>query len=131
MENTVILSIDTLPGSPFNGTGTVGIVITNGVPSYFKIVGVNLHQITSVTWYPATIGSVLFQTRNIILVDDTNTLGTFMIKVTENYLDDTDRSGYLSFTLLDGTTLTAPVKTFGRISIAPTWQAPDAGLNTG
>ena len=54
-----------------------------------------------------------------------------MIRVLDNYLDTNDRGGYLSFRLDDGNTLSAPVKTYGRISVMPLWQAPDSGLITG
>lgn len=126
---TTIAQIQTLPNSPYNGTGIVGIVITNGVPTYFKVTGSDLDKIVSVNWYPENAGSVKFTTRGMILVDDT--LGTFMIMVTDNYLYDNNRAGHISFRLDDGTTLTAPVKTFGRVSVGPLWQAPDQGLITG
>ncbi len=126
---TSIAQIYALPGCPFNGSGLVGIVITNGVPSYFKVVGSDLDRIVSVNWYPENAASVKFNTRGMILVD--NTLGTFMIQVTDNYLSTTDRAGHISFRLDDGTTLTAPVRTYGRVSVGPMWQAPDQGLITG
>jgi hypothetical protein len=75
------------------------------------------------------MASVEFITRGLILVD--NTLGTFMVMVTNNFFFDTDRGGHISFRLDDGTTLTSPVKTFGKVSLVPLWQAPEAGLNTG
>lgn len=126
---TAIASIDALPGGPYNGTGTVGIVITSGIPSYFKVTGADLSDITSVNWYPANPGSVLFQTRELILLD--NETGTFMIMVTNNYLNNCDRGGHISFRLTDGTTLTAPVKTYGPVSVGPLWTAPEQGLITG
>jgi hypothetical protein len=126
---TTVTNIQTLPGSPYNGTGTVGIVITSGVPTYIKVTGADLNRIVDVNWYPAQPSSVLFETRKLILVD--NTTATFMIKVTNNYLYDYDRGGHISFRLDNGTTLTAPVKTFGRVSVAPLWQAPGEGLITG
>jgi hypothetical protein len=33
--------------------------------------------------------------------------------------------------LIDRTTLTVPVKTFGPVSLGPLWQAPGQGLITG
>jgi len=126
---TSIAQIQSLPGSPYNGTGIVGIVITNGVPSYFKVTGSELDKIVSVNWYPENAASVKFTTRNMILVD--NTLGTFMVMVTDNFLYDYDRGGHISFRLDDGTTLTAPVKTYGRVSVGPLWQPADQGLITG
>jgi len=126
---TSIAQIQALPNSPFNGTGIVGIVITNGIPSYFKVIGSELNRIVSVNWYPENPASVKFTTREMILVDDT--LGTFMVQVTDNYLYDNDRGGHISFRLDDGTTLTAPVRTYGRVSVGPLWQAPDQGLITG
>jgi hypothetical protein len=126
---TTIDNIQTLPGSPYNGSGLVGIVITNGIPTFFKVTGSNLDRIVSVNWYPEHAATVQFKKRDMILVD--NTTGTFMIMVTDNYLYDTDRGGHISFRLDDGTTLTSPVKTFGRISVSPLWTSPDQGLNTG
>ena len=124
-----IASIISLPSGPYNGSNIVGVIITSGVPSYFKIQGSNLDRIVSVNWYPRNAASVLQESRNIILVD--NTIGTFMIRVLDNYLDINDRGGHISFRLDDGTTLQAPVKTYGPISLMPLWSAPSAGLNTG
>jgi len=126
---TTIASILSLPGSPFNGSGIVGIVITNGVPSYFKVTGSDLDRIISVNWYPEHPASVKFTTRDMILVD--NTMGTFMVMVTDNFLYDNNRAGHISFRLDDGTTLTAPVKTYGRVSVGPLWQSSEQGLITG
>ena len=126
---TTITDIFALPGGPFNGTGIAGIVITSGVPSYFKLTGSGLEQIVSVDWFPRNPGSVVFDTRQLILVD--NTLGTFMVRVTDNFLDTTDREGKLSFRLDDGTALSYPVKTYGRVSVGPLWTSPEQGLNTG
>jgi hypothetical protein len=58
-------------------------------------------------------------------------MGTFMVMVTDNFLYDDDRAGHISFRLDDGTTLTAPVKTYGRVSVGPLWQSPEQGLITG
>jgi hypothetical protein len=126
---TTIAQIFTLPNSPYNGTDIVGIAITNGVPTYLKVMGSDLDKIVSVNWYPENANSVKFTMRGMILVD--KTLGTFMVQVTDNFLFDNDRAGHISFRLDDGTTLTAPVKTFGRVSVGPLWQAPDSGLITG
>jgi hypothetical protein len=126
---TTIADIQALPGSPYNGTGIVGIVITNGIPSYFKVTGSDLDRIVSVDWYPENPATVKFTKRNMILIDDT--MGTFMVMVTDNYFYDNDRGGHISFRLDDGTTLTKPVKTYGRVSVGPLWQAPDQGLITG
>jgi len=65
----------------------------------------------------------------MILVD--NTMGTFMVMVTDNFLYDNNRAGHISFRLDDGTTLTAPVKTYGRVSVGPLWQSSEQGLITG
>ncbi len=124
-----IAQVQQLPNGPYNGTGIVGVIITSGIPSYYKITGSNLNRITSVNWYPSNPASVLQESRDIILVD--NTMGTFMIRVLNNYLDITDRGGYVSFRIDDGTTIQMPVKTFGRISLMPLWQPPEAGINTG
>ena len=129
LPQPTIASIDSLPPSKFQGTEYVGVIITSGVPSYFKITGGNLDRIKSVNWLPKDPASLQFQTRNLILLD--NTVGTFMIRVTDNYLDTTDRGGKLIFTLDNGTTLSAPVKTYGPISVMPIWTAPDQGLITG
>jgi hypothetical protein len=126
---TTIAAIQALPSSPFQGSGLVGIVITSGVPSYFRLTGTNLNHIVSINWYPKNPASVLFTTRQLILVDDSE--GTFMIQVIDNYLDITDRGGKISFRLDDGTTLSAPVKTYGRVSVGPMWTAPGEGLITG
>ncbi len=126
---TTITRIQSLPGSPFNGSEFVGIVITSGIPSYFKLSGVELDRIVSVQWYPKNPASVLFKMRQIILLD--STVGTFMVQVLDNYLDACDRGGYLSFTLIDSSVLTFPVKTYGRVSLGPLWTAPDQGLITG
>jgi len=129
LPTVTIASITSLPSGPYNGSNIVGVIITSGVPSYFKIQGSNLDRIVSVNWYPRNAASVLQESRNIILVD--NTIGTFMIRVLDNYLDINDRGGHISFRLDDGTTLQAPVKTYGPISLMPLWSAPSAGLNTG
>jgi hypothetical protein len=129
LPTVTIASITSLPSGPYNGSNIVGVIITSGVPSYFKIQGSNLDRITSVNWYPRNAASVLQESRNIILVD--NTIGTFMIRVLDNYLDISDRGGHISFRLDDGTTLQAPVKTYGPISLMPLWSAPGAGLITG
>lgn len=126
---TTITDIFAMPGGPYNGTGVVGIVITSGVPSYFKVTGSALERIVSVSWFPKNPGSVIFDMRQMILVD--NNLGTFMVRVLDNFLDTTDRGGRISFRLDDGSVLTYPVKTFGRVSVGPLWTAPDQGLITG
>lgn len=126
---TVISRIQALPSSPFEGTGVVGIVITSGVASYFRITGVDLDRIVEINWYPKNPASVLFKMRELILVDSTE--GTFMVQVLDNYLNTDDRAGFLSFRLDDGTTMSAPVKTYGPVSAGPLWTAPDSGLITG
>lgn len=126
---TTITSIFALPTSPFQGSGLVGIVITPGVPCYFKLEGIGLDAITNVTWYPANAASVLFDTRQVILIDDT--VGTFMIRVTNNFLSTVDRGGRLSFRLNTGDVITFPVKTYGPVSYQPLWTSPYEGLNTG
>jgi hypothetical protein len=126
---TVITKIQALPASPFNDTGFAGIVITSGLPSYFKVEGANLDQIISVNWFPKNPSSVLFEIRELILVN--NNVGTFMIRVLDNYLDTNDRGGKISFRLDDDTTLHYPVKTYGPVSLGPLWTAPDQGLITG
>lgn len=126
---TTITAIQSLPSSPYNGSGFVGIVITSGIPSYFRLSGVGLDGITSVRWFPKNPSSVQFEMRQLILVDDTE--GTFMIRVTDNFLDIRDRAGIISFSLNNGTTLSAPVKTYGPVSVGPLWQAAGQGLITG
>lgn len=116
-----------LPFSPFNGTGTAGIIITNGCPTFFKITGANLNNIVSVNWYPKNPASVKFIMRQIILID--NTLGTFMVQVTDNMYNTNDRAGILCFRLIDDTVITFPVTTFGQLG--PLWISPEQGLITG
>jgi len=126
---TTIVNIQALPTSPFEGSGLVGIVITSGIPSYFKLTGSDLNRIISFNWYPKNPASVLFEIRQLILVD--NTQGTFMVRVIDNYLDTNDRAGRISFQLDDGSTLSSPVKTYGPVSVGPLWQLPSQGLITG
>jgi len=126
---TTITAIQALPSSPYEGSGLVAVVITSGIPSYFRLEGIGLDGITSVRWFPKNPGSVQFEMRQLILVDDT--VGTFMVRVTDNYLDTTDRAGIISFAFDDGTTFSAPVKTYGPVSVGPLWQAPGQGLITG
>lgn len=128
-QPTVITAVNGLPTSPFNGTGTVGIVITSGIPSYFQLIGQNLDRIVSVRWYPVNPASLLWEDRQLILVSPL--LGTFMIRVLDNYLNDCNRGGQISFRLDDGTTLQYPTETYGRVSLGPLWQAPAQGLITG
>lgn len=123
---TTILSIQALPTSPFEGSGLVAIVITSGIPSYFKITGSDLNRIVSFNWYPKNLASVIFETRQLILID--NTQGTIMVRVLDNLLNTNDRGGRLSFQLDDGTVITAPVVTYGPVSAGPLWQAPSAGM---
>ena len=125
----IITQIQALPTSPFEGTGYVGIVITSNVPSYFKVIGIDLDRIVSIRWYPENPSSVMFETRQFIPVD--NTLGTFMIRVTDNFLNIIDRAGMIVITFDDDTTFSAPVKTYGPVSCGPLWNAPNSGLITG
>ena len=126
---TTIARIQALPTSPFEGSGLVGIVITSGIPSYFKLIGSDLSRIISVHWYPKNPASVIFEMRQLILVS--NTEGTFMVRVTDNMLDTSDRGGRISVQVDDGTTLSAPVITYGPVSLGPLWQAPGQGMVTG
>jgi hypothetical protein len=141
---TTIASINGLPCKPcccspcspcfpcptcHGGIGTVCIVITSGIPSFFKVEGIDLDRIVKVDWYPERPSSVKWHERGMILLDDT--IGTFMIQVVNNYLDICNRAGKVSFRLDDGTTLTLPAQTYGRVSIGPLWQAPEQGLMTG
>jgi hypothetical protein len=126
---TTIANIQALPTSPYEGTGLVAIVITSGIPSYFRLTGADLNRIVSVRWFPKHPGTLLFETRQLILVD--NNEGTFMIRVLDNYLDTNDRAGRIIFTLDDETTLSAPVVTYGPVSVGPLWTPANAGLITG
>ena len=126
---TTIARIQALPTSPFEDTGLAGIVITSGIPSYFKVTGSDLNRITSFTWYPKNPDSVMFETRGLILADDTQ--GTVMVRVLDNFLDTVDRAGHLSFRLDDGTTISFPVITYGPVSVGPLWTSPSQGLITG
>ena len=80
-----IASITSLPGSPYYAPDIVNILITNGATNYFEVVGSNLNRIVSVKWLPKNSASVLQESRNIILVD--NTHGTFMVRILNNYLE--------------------------------------------
>lgn len=126
---TVIANIQALPGSPFQGSGLVGVVITSGLPSYFELTGAGLDQIVSIQWLPANPSSVIFEMRQLILLDDTR--GTFMVRVLDNLLNTNDRGGKIIFRLDDGTTLSAPVKTYGPVAAGPLWTNPSQGLITG
>lgn len=126
---TTIVSVNALPTSPYEGSGLVAVVITSNIPSYFKVIGSDLDRIVSVRWFPENPASVLFEMRQFIPVE--STYGTFMIKVTDNYLNITDRAGRVSFTIDDGTTLSFPVITYGPVSAGPLWSAPSSGLITG
>lgn len=126
---TTITNIIALPTGPYQGTGIVGIVITPGVPSYFKVEGASLDKIVDVNWYPKNPASVEFEIRKLILVD--KSAGTFMIKVTNNFLSTTDRSGRISFRLDNNETISFPVKTYGPVSHQPLWTSPYEGFNTG
>lgn len=128
---TIIVGIDLLPANPFAGTPTVPVIVTSSVPSYFKVTGIELNRIVRVDWFPRNPASISFELRQLILLDDTATSGTFMIKVLDNFLDTTDRAGKISFRLDDGTTYAFPVQTIGPVSIGRLWQAPTDGLITG
>lgn len=123
---TTITEIVALPSSPYQGTGTVGIVITSGVSSYFKITGYELDKLVDVSWYPTNLSSVDFTVRDIILLNPT--LGTFMIQVTDNFSDISDRGGRISFRTNLGNTISFPVKTYGPMSVQPMWRNPYDGL---
>jgi hypothetical protein len=126
---TTIIGIDLLPTNPFAGSSLVALIITSSVPSYYRIRGIDLHEIVQVDWYPENPTTVEFQTRQVVLID--NTEGTFMIRVTDNFLDITDRKGKLSFRLQNGTTLAFPVQTVGPVDVGRLWQSPYEGLITG
>lgn len=126
---TTITGVQPLPCSPFDGSGYVGLVITSGIPTYYKVTGTNLNQLRSVNWNPKNPGTVLFQTRQMILLNSNE--GTFMIKVLNNYLDKTDREGRISFYFDNGSTVSFPVKTYGPISVGPLWTPSYEGLITG
>ena len=128
---TTITGVDLLPRNPFAGTTQVALIITDAVSSYYKLSGVNLDQITNVSWYPKDPRSVKFEVRQLILADNTNTVGTFMIRIIDNYLDICDRAGKISFRLQDGTNITFPVTTLGPASIGRLWHSPYEGLDTG
>jgi hypothetical protein len=124
-----IADITLLPSSPYNDSDLVGLMITMGIPNYYRVRGADLDDIESVRWYPRNPGSVEFTMRELILVD--KTLGTFMVMITDNYLNDTNRQGRLSFRLRGGNCLHFPVITYGPVSAQPLWTSPSAGLITG
>lgn len=113
----------------YGGVGTVCIAITSGITSFFKVEGTDLDKIIDINWYPKNLSSVKFKERGMILLSDT--LGTFMIQVINNYLYNYNRGGYVSFRLDDETTLTLPAQTYGPVSIGPLWTSPEQGINTG
>lgn len=119
---TTIASINGLPCSPFNGTGIVGIMITNSTPSFFMVQGSELGRIVDVKWYPKHPSSVKFETRDLILVDDT--LGTFMVMLIDNYYNDENRGGHISFRLDDDTTIAVPAETFNPVRVNTPWVSP-------
>jgi len=119
---TTIASINGLPCSPFNGTGIVGIIITNSTPSFFMVEGSDLDRIVDVKWYPEHPSSVKFETRDMILID--NTLGTFMVMLIDNYYNDCDRGGHISFRLDDETTIAFPAMTFNPVVCKTPWVSP-------
>lgn len=124
-----ITSIKALPCSPYDDSDLVGIVITSGIPSYFKVVGTDLDQIESVTWYPKSPNSVEFRIRQLALVDPTQ--GTFMIQIINNQLNVTDRAGTVSFRAYDGSTISFKAITYGPVSIGTLWRPAQQGLTTG
>lgn len=126
---TVISRIYSLPENNYANTGILNIIITSGVPSYFKITGNGLSDIMHVDWYPRNPASLMFESRQLILVNDS--LGTFMFRVADNYLDTQDRGGHVSFRLRDNTTIQYPVVTYGPVSVGPLWVAPSQGMITG
>lgn len=126
---TTILSVDLLPQNPFAGSGVVAIFVTNSVPSYFRVTGIDLKNIVQVDWYPIVRNSIEFETRQMIFVD--NMTATFMIKVIDNFLDVTDRGGKISFRINDGSSISFPVKTVGPAVLGRLWQSPNEGLIIG
>lgn len=126
---TTITSIQPLPLGPSSNDGTVNIVITPNVPSYFKVSGTELNKIRNITWYPRIAGSVEFVVRDFVL-SNSSTEGTFMIKVINNFLSAVDRAGTLSIRLDDGDTISFPVLTYGPVSHTRLWLGPYEGLDT-
>lgn len=129
MSLTTISQIHALPTSPFEGSGLVAIVITSGIPSYFRVTGLNLENIISVNWFPENNKTLDFEIRQLTLVDTTE--GVFMIRVLDNHLTTEDRGGVLSFKISDGTSINYPVTTYGPVSSGPLWTPPTTGLITG
>lgn len=126
---TIITGIRPLVICPTLNNDSVPVLITNGIPSCFEFFGQGLDRILSVDWFPRNPGSVKFQIRKPILIDQTR--GTFIIEVIDNYLDSIDRKGRLAFTLVDRSVITFPVNTYGPVSATPLWTAPNQGLITG
>lgn len=125
---TTITRIQPLPASVFENMGVIGVIITSSLPSYFKVHGVGLDHITSVAWYPVDPSSLEFSISKLSLVSANE--GIFMIKILNNYLNDDDRGGKISFRLSSGITLSFPVKTYGPVSYSPLWSSPYEGLST-
>jgi hypothetical protein len=126
---TFIISVESLPTSPFNGTGTVGIVITSGVPSYLKVTGTGLDGIVDTQWYPENPTSVKFVMKQLTLLNPQEAV--CMVMVTDNYLNNNNRAGYLSFRLTNGITISFSVETYGPVSYQSLWRPNQEGLNTG
>ena len=125
-----IAKISSMPSGPFDAQGLAGIILTNGITTYFRFNGSNLDQITSFRWIPQDPGSILQEARDFHLYPD-NTQAICSVRVINNYLDTTNRGGNLCFILDDGTTVRVPVITYGPLSMYPIWQAPNQGLITG
>lgn len=128
---TIIANIISMPAPAITPHDPlqVNITITNGVYSYFKLIGSGLEDIVLIDWYPVNPSSVLFELRPLVLVDE-NT-GTFFIRIIDNFLDSTNREGQISFRLTDGSTLSVPVATYGPVSTGALWTSPYVGINTG
>ena len=122
-------AIRTLPVDHLSETGRVGIVITNGVTTYFSVTGEQLDQVASIKWHPMDVSTVDFDSRPMALIDQF--MGTFSIRIINNHLNISDRGGWIVVKLMDGSRYKWPVMTYGPPASGPLWQSPQCGLKTG
>ena len=119
-----ITSVNNLPGNEYNNTGSVEIHIRG--TSYFEVIGSGLNLVSGVSWYPSDPKSIKFIILPLNLVSTTN--ATLTIQIVDNFLDDCNRGGMLSFRFTDGTAISFPVITYG--TLGRLWISSTEGLNT-
>lgn len=124
-----VTNIVTLPLDHFCHEGILALSITSGVTTHFLISGQGIASIKSVRWAPVDFSSVLFSVTPYQPLNSQS--GIFSINILNNFLDISDRGGYVTVKLMDGTKFSKPVRTFGPPSTGPLWQSPYSGLKTG